>query len=181
LGMHLCIHRSECDPGWDLEWSLSSKCPLDVCCSEYGASFVSGSRVLMLTYTTRLLRDNKVFLWRQNCKTTIVFHNGYQDQQSHWLLRVLVIDRTKLQHHDTRRNTLRSLHTPKVRIQAAPGARKCNLTVTSFAFGTIDPDTFEVRATSSQAEALMRIIGGLKLIQQDLQIWIAIGGNSMDF
>lgn len=52
-----------------------------------------------------------------------------------------------------------------------------DLTTNSFAFGTIDPETFEVRATSSQAAALMQMIGNLKLIQEDLKIWIAIGGD----
>ncbi|OAL56200.1 glycoside hydrolase [Pyrenochaeta sp. DS3sAY3a] len=46
----------------------------------------------------------------------------------------------------------------------------------NFAFGTIDPSTFEVKATSTQAAGLMKTIGNLKLIQQNLQIWIAIGG-----
>tara|TARA_R110002003_G_scaffold562_8_gene20470 strand:- start:6407 stop:6778 length:372 start_codon:yes stop_codon:yes gene_type:complete len=46
----------------------------------------------------------------------------------------------------------------------------------SFAFATIDPTSFEVKATSSDAEALMQRIGNLKLLQPDLQIWIAIGG-----
>lgn len=51
------------------------------------------------------------------------------------------------------------------------------LIVSSFAFGTIDPGTSQVKATSVQAESLMSTIGNLKLIQQDLQIWIAIGGK----
>jgi hypothetical protein len=58
------------------------------------------------------------------------------------------------------------------------GAGERMLIVNSFAFGSIDPSTFEVQATSSQAEALMSMMGRLKLIQQDLQIWIAIGGKS---
>ncbi|EPE06529.1 chitinase class V [Ophiostoma piceae UAMH 11346] len=31
-----CDAKSDCDPGWGSEWSASSKCPLNVCCSEYG-------------------------------------------------------------------------------------------------------------------------------------------------
>ncbi|KAK2032539.1 putative chitinase [Colletotrichum zoysiae] len=31
-----CHWKSECDPGWGMQWSNASVCPLDVCCSEYG-------------------------------------------------------------------------------------------------------------------------------------------------
>jgi hypothetical protein len=31
-----CDQKSECDPGWGSEWSSATKCPLNVCCSEYG-------------------------------------------------------------------------------------------------------------------------------------------------
>ncbi|KAK4154117.1 glycoside hydrolase superfamily [Chaetomidium leptoderma] len=31
-----CNAKSECDPGWGIEWSQASKCPLNVCCSKFG-------------------------------------------------------------------------------------------------------------------------------------------------
>lgn len=31
-----CDEKSECDPGWGIEWSQAGKCPLNVCCSEFG-------------------------------------------------------------------------------------------------------------------------------------------------
>ncbi|KJZ70862.1 hypothetical protein HIM_09727 [Hirsutella minnesotensis 3608] len=31
-----CDWKSECDPGWGSQWSKSSKCPLNVCCSPFG-------------------------------------------------------------------------------------------------------------------------------------------------
>ncbi|KAK1850239.1 putative class V chitinase [Colletotrichum chrysophilum] len=31
-----CHYKSECDPGWGIEWSNATACPLNVCCSEYG-------------------------------------------------------------------------------------------------------------------------------------------------
>lgn len=37
----LTINRSECDPGWGLQWSKSSSCPLNVCCSEFGTYLLS--------------------------------------------------------------------------------------------------------------------------------------------
>jgi chitinase len=46
----------------------------------------------------------------------------------------------------------------------------------SFAFATIDPTTFEVKATSEEAQDLMQRIGGIRLLQPDIKISIAIGG-----
>ncbi|KAF2855740.1 glycoside hydrolase family 18 protein, partial [Plenodomus tracheiphilus IPT5] len=31
-----CGRKSECNPGWGMQWSTNDKCPLDVCCSEFG-------------------------------------------------------------------------------------------------------------------------------------------------
>lgn len=31
-----CSYKSECDPGWGIQWSNASTCPLKVCCSQYG-------------------------------------------------------------------------------------------------------------------------------------------------
>ncbi|KAJ4009153.1 hypothetical protein NW752_009451 [Fusarium irregulare] len=31
-----CDYKSECDPGWGLQYSNFTECPLNVCCSEYG-------------------------------------------------------------------------------------------------------------------------------------------------
>lgn len=31
-----CDWKSECDPGWGIQWSNSSVCPLNVCCSTFG-------------------------------------------------------------------------------------------------------------------------------------------------
>ncbi|KAK3333760.1 hypothetical protein B0T19DRAFT_459130 [Cercophora scortea] len=31
-----CDSKSECNPGWGLQWSNSSLCPLNVCCSNFG-------------------------------------------------------------------------------------------------------------------------------------------------
>ncbi|OJJ42539.1 hypothetical protein ASPZODRAFT_147179 [Penicilliopsis zonata CBS 506.65] len=31
-----CDQKSECDPGWGIQWSKASTCPLNVCCSRYG-------------------------------------------------------------------------------------------------------------------------------------------------
>ncbi|CAM1502566.1 Fc.00g073420.m01.CDS01 [Cosmosporella sp. VM-42] len=31
-----CDYKAECDPGWGLKYSNATKCPLNVCCSDYG-------------------------------------------------------------------------------------------------------------------------------------------------
>ncbi|KAK4096330.1 glycoside hydrolase family 18 protein [Parathielavia hyrcaniae] len=31
-----CGWKSECDPGWGIQWSNASTCPLNVCCSKFG-------------------------------------------------------------------------------------------------------------------------------------------------
>ena len=31
-----CDRKGECDPGWGPGWSTDDKCPLNVCCSEFG-------------------------------------------------------------------------------------------------------------------------------------------------
>ncbi|KAL2813234.1 glycoside hydrolase [Aspergillus granulosus] len=39
-GKHVCVagceSKSECDPGFGVEWAENSKCPLNVCCSDLG-------------------------------------------------------------------------------------------------------------------------------------------------
>lgn len=45
-----CDYKSECDPGWGMEWSNASTCPLNVCCSDFGfcgttADFCNGKTV----------------------------------------------------------------------------------------------------------------------------------------
>ena len=46
-----CERKSECDPGWGIDWSESAKCPLNVCCSKFGfcgttADFCGSSTVI---------------------------------------------------------------------------------------------------------------------------------------
>lgn len=31
-----CNYKSECDPGWGIEWSNATVCPVNVCCSKFG-------------------------------------------------------------------------------------------------------------------------------------------------
>ena len=45
-----CTWKSDCDPGWGLQWSNAATCPLNVCCSHFGfcgttADFCAGNVV----------------------------------------------------------------------------------------------------------------------------------------
>lgn len=45
-----CDQKSNCNPGWGMQWSKADKCPLNVCCSEYGfcgttEDFCGGTKV----------------------------------------------------------------------------------------------------------------------------------------
>ncbi|KAF2018022.1 glycoside hydrolase family 18 protein [Aaosphaeria arxii CBS 175.79] len=135
-----CDQKSECDPGWGMQWSKSSKCPLDVCCSKFG-----------FCGTTKDFCGNKT-VERPACSLSTKVDKviGYYES---WSL------------------TERSCGgmTPE---QIPYGV----YTHLNFAFATIDPSSFEVKATSDMAEALMSRIGNVRLLQAGVEIWIAIGG-----
>lgn len=38
-----CDYKSECDPGWGMQYSNASVCPLNVCCSPFGYVKSSGT------------------------------------------------------------------------------------------------------------------------------------------
>ena len=46
----------------------------------------------------------------------------------------------------------------------------------NFAFATINPQTFEIIPGDTLTETYMERIRALKLVQPDLEIWIAVGG-----
>ncbi|KAL0258443.1 hypothetical protein SLS55_005936 [Diplodia seriata] len=46
----------------------------------------------------------------------------------------------------------------------------------NFAFATIDLDTFEIKPGDDQTKSLMERIQSIKLLQPDVEIWIAVGG-----
>lgn len=46
----------------------------------------------------------------------------------------------------------------------------------SFAFATIDPVTFEIKPGDSNTKGLMERISSIKLLQPEIEIWIAVGG-----
>ncbi|KAL7622471.1 hypothetical protein AAE478_007977 [Parahypoxylon ruwenzoriense] len=72
-----CTSKSECDPGWGIQWSNASKCPLNVCCSDYGFcgtddSFCKGVKVLSPTCDTAAGSSNK---------RTIGYYEGWNHQR----------------------------------------------------------------------------------------------------
>ncbi|KAK3935763.1 chitinase [Diplogelasinospora grovesii] len=59
-----CGYKSECDPGWGIQWSNASTCPLNVCCSPFGfcgttADFCGGQQVAEPSCATSGLSTSK--------------------------------------------------------------------------------------------------------------------------
>jgi chitinase len=50
----------------------------------------------------------------------------------------------------------------------------------SFAFATIDPQTYQLEPGNSDTESLMNRIGSIRLLQPDIEIWVAVGGWSFN-
>ena len=72
-----CDYKSECDPGWGLKWSNATKCPLNVCCSEYGfcgtsADFCKGAVVA----SPQCGKDQ-----RTSDKRTVGYYEGWNYQK----------------------------------------------------------------------------------------------------
>jgi chitinase len=77
-----CNYKSECDPGWGLQWSNASTCPLNVCCSKFGfcgttADFCGGKTVTSPTCDPAAGSSNKRTIgyyegwnWQRPCGST---------------------------------------------------------------------------------------------------------------
>ncbi|KAF2275570.1 glycoside hydrolase, partial [Westerdykella ornata] len=50
----------------------------------------------------------------------------------------------------------------------------------NFAFATIDPQTYRLEPGNSDTESLMKRIGAIRLLQPDIEIWVAVGGWSFN-
>ncbi|KXJ88347.1 chitinase [Microdochium bolleyi] len=72
-----CKWKSECDPGWGLQWSNMSTCPLNVCCSKFGfcgttLDFCGG----------RLTAKPECPGGRSSDKRTIGYYEGWNGQRA---------------------------------------------------------------------------------------------------
>lgn len=76
-----CDYKSECVPGWGIEWSNATTCPLNVCCSKYGfcgttsefcgAEVVSSPQCAMSgnSSTARTIGYYEGLNWQRSCGT----------------------------------------------------------------------------------------------------------------
>ncbi|PYH81904.1 chitinase [Aspergillus uvarum CBS 121591] len=138
-----CDYKSECDPGWGMQWSNTSTCPLNVCCSQYGfcgtTSEFCGSATVSSPSCSGTSSDAR----------TMGYYEGWN-----------------LEHAcDTM--------TPN---QIPLGY----YTHLNFAFGSIDPDSFQIAPMASDVAALYQNVTVLKQTQPDLKVWISIGGWSFN-
>lgn len=63
-----CDQRSECDPEWGAQWSSAGKCPLNVCCSKYGASPCPGQPTSLALKTSGFCGTTKEFCGTKSVK-----------------------------------------------------------------------------------------------------------------
>lgn len=129
-----CETKSQCDPGWGLDYSNHSTCPLNVCCSKHG--FCGNKKVQ-----------------RPSCDASKGKEMG----------RVIGYYEAWATH--------RPCHSIEPE-DLVPGV----YTHINFAFGTIDPSSFEVRPAGRNDERLWGRINNFRLRDAGVKIWLAIGG-----
>ncbi|KAI0383270.1 glycoside hydrolase [Hypomontagnella monticulosa] len=138
-----CDRKSQCNPGWEgTQWSERDKCPLNVCCSDFG-----------WCGTTELFCGDDNVVDRPSCdagSTSINRVIGYFEAWS-----------------TTERSCYNMLP------DEIPYGYYTHL---NFAFATIDPETFKILPGNSHTDSFMTRIGAIKMIQPDIQIWVAVGG-----
>lgn len=146
-----CDAKSECDPGWGMDWSSQSKCPLNVCCSKYG----------FCGTTQEFCGDAKVSppscpeAKNSSSVRTIGYYEGWTQ--------------------DRRCDAMMPEDIPTG-----------SYTHINFAFALVDPLTFQVApmlASNDRAisqEELYKRTTALKESSPGLQVWISIGGWSMN-
>lgn len=70
-----CGYKSECDPGWGIQWSNATKCPLNVCCSEFGFCGTTP------TFCKGILTPSPQCGGRSSDKRTIGYYEGWNMQR----------------------------------------------------------------------------------------------------
>ncbi|CAG8236650.1 unnamed protein product [Penicillium salamii] len=151
-----CDYKSECDPGWGIKWSNASTCPLNVCCSDYGFCgtpltaipiLISG---LIFTGTTSEFCGSKTV-------TSPSCSGSSSDKRT-----IGYYEGWNLEH---KCDTMKPSQIPLG-----------YYTHLNFAFAYIDPDSFQMAPMASDVAALYKNVTLLKQQQDDLEVWISIGG-----
>ncbi|RYP37882.1 hypothetical protein DL767_002754 [Monosporascus sp. MG133] len=139
-----CGEKSECDPGWGPEWAAREKCPLNVCCSEFG----------FCGTTEEFCGDAKVT--KRSCpggtsagKKIIGYYEGWSTSKN-----------------------CNGLNPEDLLFGA--------YTHLNYAFAFIDPSTYKIANMQDSDEEYMPRLAALKNYNPGLEVWIAIGGWSMN-
>ncbi|KAK3299587.1 chitinase [Chaetomium fimeti] len=139
-----CDAKSECDPGWGAEWSQRSKCPLNVCCSEFGfcgttEDFCGDNKVKAPSCPDGTSANSKLIGYYEGWSTTKAC-NGMNPES------LLFTAYTHL----------------------------------NYAFAFIDPNTYKIANMQDSDEKYMPRLTALKNYNPGLEVWIAVGGWSMN-
>ncbi|RYP77183.1 hypothetical protein DL770_007103 [Monosporascus sp. CRB-9-2] len=139
-----CGEKSECDPGWGPEWAAREKCPLNVCCSEFG----------FCGTTEEFCGDAKVT--KRSCpggtsagKKIIGYYEGWSTFKN-----------------------CNGLNLEDLLFGA--------YTYFNYAFAFIDPSTYKIANMQDSDEEYMPRFAALKNYNPGLEVWIAIGGWSIN-
>ncbi|RGP81325.1 glycoside hydrolase family 18 [Fusarium longipes] len=140
-----CDYKSECDPGWGLQYSNFTECPLNVCCSEYGfcgtlPSYCKGETVA----SPQCSRDQHT-----SDKRTVGYYEGWNFQKP----------------------------CGNMEPEDIPLGYYTHI---NFAFVLINPETYRIDPMDDGTASRYDRVTRLKQNQEDLEVWIAIGGWAMN-
>jgi chitinase len=151
-----CDYKSECDPGWGIEWSNATDCPLKVCCSPYG-----------FCGTTRDYCGGKV-VTSPSCSgksanaRTIGYYEGWNHERPCG---------SEASPRDFGLDLLTACQA-----MAPEDIPLGYYTHINFAFSLIDPSTFHLMPMDDLTGSLYSRVTALKARDPDLEVWIAVGG-----
>ncbi|KAJ5151461.1 uncharacterized protein N7482_010713 [Penicillium canariense] len=143
-----CDNKAYCDPGGYGEFAEHAKCPLNVCCSKWGYCGM----------TSEFCGDKKVKRPSASYSPSTPLYTivGYYEGWSH-------------------ERPCHSFFPEQIPLGIYTVERPLHL---NYAFGAIDPDTFEVKLASTEEEDLIKRLARLKTQDPDLKVFIALGGWS---
>lgn len=160
-----CDRKSECNPGFGSEWAVKDKCPLNICCSEYGYCGVSGGSWVNMPSNLSANWQVQIQLTKEHCGDRRVQQPTCSKNSGN--------------------NRVVGYY------EGWAPTRQCNsfrpeqipvplYTHINFAFATIDPKSFQVHPASRADIGLYRRLMLLKNIDPQLKIYISLGGQAFN-
>ncbi|KAJ7653279.1 putative class V chitinase [Mycena polygramma] len=139
-----CDQKSDCDPGWGPQWSTAEKCPLNVCCSQFGFCGTTSDFCGNATVTEPSCSGGS-----SSNQRTIGYYEGWSITRA-----------------------CDQMYPENLPIGA--------YTHINFAFAFVDPQSFAVAPMDDSQVDLYSRLTNLKNRSPGLQVWISIGGWSMN-